>query len=160
MKSMAVYSSQTGNTRKLAEAVAQELPGETELFAVDQAPDPEGYDLVALAFWFQGGGPDPKSAAFLPTVKDGDLILLATHGAAVGSQHVADGLAKAAALAGGATVKGSFSCLGEVNPKALAKISAKPQPPAWINDAPKAQGHPDEEDILKLRAWARETLAP
>ncbi len=159
MKSMVVYSSQTGNTRKLAETLVQELPAGAELYAIDEAPDPAGYDLVALAFWFQGGAPDPKSAAYLPKITGGRLMLAATHGAPADSEHAAQGLAKAVELAGGAAVVGAFSCPGEVNPKLLAKVAARPDPPTWIGDAPKAQGHPDEEDLAKLRAWARETLA-
>ena len=65
MKSLIVYSSQTGNTRKLAEAVRNALPGEKAMVPVDSAPSPEGYDLVAVGFWLQAGKPDPKAAAYL-----------------------------------------------------------------------------------------------
>ena len=48
MKSLVVYSSQTGNTRKLADAVFEALPGEKALYPVDGAPDPSGYDFIAI----------------------------------------------------------------------------------------------------------------
>ena len=45
MKSLIVYSSQSGNTKKLAQAVYESLTGEKEMVAVAEAPDPAGYDL-------------------------------------------------------------------------------------------------------------------
>ena len=47
MKSLVVYSSQTGNTRKLAEAVFEGLTGDKALYPVEEAPDPSGYGFIA-----------------------------------------------------------------------------------------------------------------
>lgn len=159
MKSMVVYSSQTGNTEKAAKAVLASMPAGAEIYPMDQAPDPSGYELVAVGFWFQGGGPDPKTAAFLPQLAGRQVILFATHGAPVGSPHVETGLAKAAKMTAGADVLGSISCLGEVNPKVLEKVSARPDPPPWIGDAPKANGHPDQADLDRLGKDAAAVVA-
>ena len=80
MKSLIVYSSQSGNTKKLAQAVYESLTGEKEMVAVAEAPDPAGYDLVALGFWLQAGKPDPKSAEYIGRVGKKSLFLFATHG--------------------------------------------------------------------------------
>ncbi len=45
MKSLIVYSSQSGNTQKLARAVYESLTGPKEMYAVAEAPDPADYDL-------------------------------------------------------------------------------------------------------------------
>ena len=45
MKSLIVYSSQSGNTQKLAQAVYDSLTGPKEMYAVGEAPDPADYDL-------------------------------------------------------------------------------------------------------------------
>jgi flavodoxin len=45
MKTMIVYSSQTGNTKKLAEAVRDALQGDTELYPITEAPAAKGYEL-------------------------------------------------------------------------------------------------------------------
>ena len=61
MKTLIVYSSLTGNTKKVAEAIAAVLPG-CDLLPVEEAPaSVEGYDLVALGageteFFPQGHG--------------------------------------------------------------------------------------------------------
>ncbi len=152
MKSLVVYSSQTGNTKKLADAAYESLAGEKEIFPIDQAPDPDGYDFIAVGFWLQAGKPDPKTMAYLPKINaPKHLFLFATHGAAAGSDHADNALKAAGELAPSATIVGTFSCPGEVNPKVLEKVRAKPQPPAWLADAPNAAGHPDNGDIEKLK---------
>jgi flavodoxin len=152
MKSLVVYSSQSGNTQKLAETVYAALPGHKDIMPVDEAPEPDGYDCVAVGFWLQAGKPDPKTAAYLARVKDTRLFLFATHGAAAGSAHVRNAMDHARSLAPDASVIGSFGCQGEVNPKALEKIRAKVPPPPWIQDADGAVGHPDQEDLATLEA--------
>ncbi len=153
MKSLVVYSSKTGNTRQLADAVAEALPGETEVHAVDTAPAPQGYDLVAIGFWLQAGRPDPAAAAYMERLQgDEKVFLFATHGAAADSAHAAEAMRYASEeLATPAAVVGTFNCQGQVDPAVLEKISAKPEPPAWIADAPAAAGHPDAADIARLQ---------
>lgn len=150
MKTLIVYSSQSGNTKKLAETIYAVLPGEKDIIPVDAAPEPEGYDCVAVGFWLQAGKPDPKASAYLARVNNARLFLFATHGAAAESAHARSAMDHARTLAPEASVVGSFSCQGEVNPKALEKIRAKvPQPP-WVQDADGAVGHPDPGDLAKL----------
>ncbi len=151
MKALVVYSSQTGNTKKLAEALYETLSCEKEIFPVAEAPDPSSYDLVALGFWFQAGKPDPKSAEYMAKVKDNKVFLFATHGAAVGSDHVKGALDQARELVPEAEVIGSFTCQGEVNPKVLEKVKAKRTPPPWIGDADDAVGHPNQNDLNELK---------
>ena len=152
MRSLVLYSSQSGNTKKLAEVVFGALPGEKEIHPIDEAPDSlAGFDFIALGFWFQGGKPDAKSAAFLAKPGDMKIFLFATHGAAKGSAHAQQGMDYAKELAAGAKVIGTFSCQGEVSPKVLAAAAAKPVPPPWLSDAPDAKGHPNQNDYAELR---------
>jgi flavodoxin len=152
MKSLVVYSSKTGNTKKLAETVFENIKGEKKISTTEAAPDPDGYDFIAVGFWFQAGKPDPETAKYLPKIKKNKrLFLFATHGAGAGSDHAKKGMKQAKELAPEANFAGSFSCQGEVNPKVLEKVKAKPQPPAWVNDAPKAIGHPDDSDMKLLK---------
>jgi flavodoxin len=159
MKALVVYSSQSGNTKKLAVTVCEALPAGTQMCAVDEAPDPTAYDFVALGVWLQGGKPDPKSASYLARLKGRpNVFLFATHGARPGSDHAKVAMAHAQSLAEGATVAGSFSCYGEVNPKVLEKVKAKPQPPVWLDDADEAVGHPNSSDLDHLRRALKAVL--
>ncbi len=152
MKSLIVYSSQTENTKKLADLIFDTIEGEKEIFAVEEAPSPEGYDFIALGFWLMGGKPDPKAGKYLETLEKGQsLFLFATHGAARGSDHVKNAVDTAVSLTDNADVKGVFTCQGRVNPKVLEKVKQKPEPPVWIGDADEAVSHPDGDDLDRLQ---------
>ena len=159
MKSLVVFSSQTGNTRKLAEAVFDALSGEKALYPVNEAPDPSKYGFIAVGFWLKGGKSDPKSSEYLGKIGKKPLFLFATHGAGAGSDHAIKGMEVAKSLASEADFRGTFSCQGEANPSILEKASKKPEPPVWLADAPTAVGHPDDADIEGIKHQLAELLA-
>ena len=153
MKSLITYSSQTGNTLKLANNIYDALKDEKEIFPMDQAPSNTDYDLVAVGFWLQAGKPDPKAMEYLSKcTQSSRLFLFASHGAAKDSDHVKKAMDYAVSLTNGAKIAGIFTCQGEVNPKVLEKVKQKPEPPVWIKDADAAMGHPDEKDTQELIA--------
>lgn len=159
MKSLVVYSSKTGNTKKMAETVQKALPEGTLISPIDEAPDPFDFDYVAVGFWLQGGKPDPKASGFLQQLKNHKRVFLfASHGADPSSDHCRNAMAQAGAMADGAVVCGTFNCYGEVNPNALEKIRAKPEPPPWAADADNAVGHPDDADLERLGRAAAEAV--
>ncbi len=151
MKSLIIYSSQTENTKKLADVIYETLDGEKELSSIDKAPSLKGYDTIFIGFWFQAGKPDPKTLEFLEKTGDGfKIFLFATHGAAKGSDHVKNAIDHARKLLKGNDITGVFTCQGEVNPKVLEKVKQKPEPPQWIGAAGDAVGHPDKDDLSAL----------
>jgi flavodoxin len=153
MKILITYSTQSGNTEKLARAIYDHMEGDKSICPVKEAPAPSGYDLVAVGFWLMAGKPDPKSAEYLAACgPDTRLFLFATHGAGKASDHAKAGMANAAALTDGAQIQGAFNCQGEVNPTVLEKVRQKETPPPWIYDADTAVGHPDASDINALQA--------
>lgn len=151
MKQLVVYSSQGGNTRKLAESAFSRLSGEKDIYSVEKAPDPAGYDVVIVGFWFQGGQPDAAGQAYLKKcAKAPKLFLMATHGAAGDSEHAKIGMNKARELASGANIVGTFSCQGEVPVKVVESAANKSPQPPWVQDAESAKGHPDNDDLYNL----------
>ncbi len=152
MKSLIVYSSQTENTKKLAEIIYENLEGETDIFSVEEAPSPAGYDLIAVGFWLMAGKPDPKASKYLEKLGKKDrVVLFATHGASTESDHVKNAIYHAIGLTNDADIASVFTCQGEVNPRVLEKVRQKPVPPVWIGDADHAVGHPDEGDLNNLK---------
>ena len=151
MKTLVVYSSKGGNTKKLAETAFARLDGDKEIRAVAEAPDPAGYDVVVVGFWYQGGQPDPASQEYLKKCDiSGRLFLFATHGAATDSETARMGMNKARELAAGANIVGTFSCQGEVPAQVLATAANKNPPPPWLKDADMAKGHPNSDDLYNL----------
>lgn len=149
-RALIVYSSRSGNTKKLAEAVNGLLEGEKTFCSITDAPEPDGYDMVALGFWLMAGKPDPASAEYLTKIRGSKLFLFSTHGAAAGSEHALKAMEIAKSMVPSARIVGTFECQGEVNPKFLEKAGKKDPPPPWLKDAPDAIGHPDDHDLAVL----------
>lgn len=153
MKALIVHSSKTGNTKKVAKWIYDGISGRTTMKTTEDAPDPAGYDLIAVGFWFQGGKPDTQAADFLEKVNElqgQKVFLFATHGAATQSNHAQKGIAAAKEMVKNCEVVGVFNCQGEVNPDVLAKAQAKDPQPEWLVDAPDAVGHPAGSDMTVL----------
>jgi flavodoxin len=159
MKALVTYSSQTGNTQKLAQTAYHYLNCEKEIHPMATAPAPADFDFLVLGFWLQAGKPDPKSAEYLSRVGEKDLFLFATHGAAAGSDHARAAMEHAKSLAPAARIRGTFSCPGEVNPKVLEKARAKDPQPPWLKDAPQAVGRPNDEDLRALEIALKSAIA-
>jgi flavodoxin len=159
MKILIVYSSLTGNTRKVAEAIHEQLGQEAELFSVEQAPQAEGYNLVALGFWVDRGTADKKAQDYLTGLRNQNVALFATLGAYPDSEHAAKSMANAAALLDGSnTLAGSFICQGKVNPKLIEQFKNLPEDhPHGMNAERRARHleaakHPDAADLAKAQA--------
>ncbi len=148
MKNLVVYSSKTGNTKKLAEALYEFLPEGKEIKPVAEAPDPNDYSFVAVGFWIKGGEPDPDAQEYLKKIQDErEIVLFATHAAPPESEHVKNAMRIAKELAHKARIIGTFTCLGEVPEDMLEAAKAKEPQPEWIKEAEAAKGHPDKQDI-------------
>lgn len=155
-----IYTSATGNTKKLAEAIADEL--DADLFTTDDAPqDLSGYDGVFLGYWLRRGGPADKMAKLLPSIENKYVAFFQTQGAYSDSEHAITAFARAAALLGrGCTVLSTFSCQGEINP---ALIERRMQGKTHGHSMPTeedfrrweaAKGRPDADDLRSARTFA------
>jgi len=159
MKIAIVYSSKTGNTCKVAEAIAQALPT-AELYAVENAPAPDAYDLIFIGFWVDKGTADKNAQPYFAGLGTKNVAIFATLGAYADSQHAQDSLNNAAALCPQATVVGRFICQGAIDPKLIAWMKTLPADhPHAPDDARRkrwsdAESHPDTTDLENARAWA------
>lgn len=158
MKILIVYSSLTGNTKMVAEAIADEV-GTEALFAVEENPDAAVYDLVAVGFWVDKGTADAKAASYLPSLRGKKIALFATLGADPHSEHAQKSLQNAASLLDASNeLVGTFICQGKVDP-ALIERMAKLFPeghPHGMNEERRARHsaastHPDAQDLLAAR---------
>lgn len=160
MKTLVVYSSLTGNTKKVAEAVAQAAPG-CELHPVESAPAPDGFDVVAVGYWVDKGMPDERARAYMDTIHGKKVALFGTLGAWPDSEHAMDCKRKSEAAVGaperGNTVLGSFICQGRVDPNIVAAMrkmagDIHPMTPERKARLEEAAKHPDGEDCARARA--------
>ena len=152
-----IYSSITGNTRQLAEAMAR-AEG-SPLYTVQDAPNPEMFSLLALGFWVRKGRPDDRMLRFMESVRNAKVYLFGTLGAWPDSPHAKRCIQETQRLlsAQGNTVIGHFLCQGKVNPKIVTASAQKgthsltPERAARLAEA---EHHPDAQDIANaVQTW-------
>ena len=161
MKSLIVYSSRTGNTRAVAEAVHSVFPEPCRITPVEEAPDPGAYDFIAVGYWVDKGMPDKKARAYMKTIKGKKVGLFGTLGAYPDSEHADDCRAKAMALMAGNGVLGQFLCQGKIDPNVLemmAKMASDHHPMTEERKAriEEAKKHPNEADFSAARQMFKE----
>ena len=161
MKSLVVYSSRTGNTKMVAEAIAAELHP-CELHPVESAPDASGFDFVAVGYWVDRGMPDAASRSYLESLHDTRVALFGTLGAWPDSDHARACMDAGEALAGTPerrnTVLGSWLCQGKVDPRVLEMMNrvardVHPMTPERIARIEEAKKHPDAADLERARRF-------
>ena len=172
MRCLIVYSSKTGNTRKIAEALLAEMPEGTPCVPVKEAPAPDDFDLLCLGFWVKRGAPDPAMQRYMATVKDKCVGLFGTMGAWPDSEHARKCAERATTCMDGNNVLGCFLCQGKIDPSLLTAMdkngktrSAHPMTEERKARILAASTHPDEQDMANARAafarmlvQARDTL--
>lgn len=159
MNACIVYSSCTGNTRKVAEAMAETsgLP----CFPVRTAPAPEDFDLLALGFWVRKGQPDARAQRYMERVRGKHVFFFGTLGAWPHSDHARRCMAATHAIleAGGNTVVEGFLCQGKVNPQVVAASQRKGGHPMSAERQARlleAALHPNAADLAAARlSWQR-----
>jgi len=164
MKSLVVYSTQTGNTLNVAQAIFEILPSPKEIHSVSTAPAPDGYDLVAIGFWVDKGQPDKMSQQYMQKLHGVTLGLFGTLGAHPESKHARDCLKRAVDLVSGSNfVAGTFLCRGRIDPaviKMMQKVAPDhhPMTPERIARIKEAESHPDETDLKNAQSVFQDIL--
>ena len=111
LRALVTYESRTGNTAKVAGAIAECLGA--DLKRIEERPNPEGYDLVVVGTPTISSGPTDKILRFLLDRNDGArCALFTTYGAPVkGPRSARKALARMSEAAGQKPVA-TFACKG------------------------------------------------
>ncbi|HJF84257.1 flavodoxin family protein [Megamonas hypermegale] len=161
-KWLIVYSSVTGNTKQIAEAMYGAFAeGEADIISIREIGtiSLDDYDYIAVGYWLTRGAPDKAVQKFLAELSGKTVVLFQTHGAEVGSEHAVTAFARAAAKLGeGCDVLGTFSSQGRINPALLSRRqnSTDKNDPHAANERNKkrwenAAKHPDENDLQRAK---------
>ncbi len=162
MKVLVTYVSQTGNTKKVAQAIFDQVHGSKELKELQQVQSLDGYDLAFVGFPIQAYAPAKSAADFLQKHAAGRTIaLFITHASPEDSPEMPGWLANCRAAAAGARLVGMFDCQGELSEQ-VADFMTKSKDEklmAWAKDRPSTVGQPDAARLEKARLWAKDILA-
>lgn len=164
-KTLIVYSSQTGNTKRIAEAVCKGAP--CCVFAnVDQAPAPDAFDRIFVGFWIDKGLVDEKARAYLERIKGKVVAPFCTMGGNPEEERAKAFVEKFEAdlVAGdaGNTYKKLFVSQGKVTDEVIEAMNRmlgdKANDPARLARLAEAAKHPDKNDCLRASEWAASVI--
>lgn len=161
-KGIIIYSSATGNTKRVAEAMQAAMPDFFDLADVQETPVLDNYEVVAFGYWVNRSAPNQGCIPFMKQIKNKYVILFQTLGAEPMGEHAMTCIANGGvALGEQCKVIGAFSCQGEISKGAIEAMKRMgPQGPhsasaenlaRWAS----AEGHPDESDLGKAQAFIR-----
>ncbi|MBA7636995.1 hypothetical protein ES703_44627 [subsurface metagenome] len=155
-KILVTYLSQTGNTKKIAEAIFEGLEGDKTIKPMDEVQEIEDYNLIFIGFPVHSHSVPYKIESFLQKIPQGKKIaLFSTHGSLPGGHLATEALEHAAVIASKAKVLGTFSCRGKVSMDTLEILSKSPEHKAWAEMAASSQTHPDEGDLEDAKSFAK-----
>jgi len=162
MKVLVAYLSQTGNTKKVAEAIFETIQAMKEIRPLADVASLEGYHLAFVGFPLHGGQPAEEARVFLERHSKGKSIaLFVTHAAPEGWPGVEECLDRCRAAAVDANVLGVFDCQGELSEE-IADFMLKSGDPELVGAARRRSetiGLPDATRLDLARAWTGEILA-
>lgn len=161
MRTLVAYISQTGNTKKVAQAIYDEVPGEKDMIPICDVPDSSVYDLIFLGFPVHQFGPDKKASMRMKQhcVPGRKVALFITHAAPENEPELQEWLAKFREAASGAEIVGLFDCQGQMSKpvKMVLRLSRDKKLREW-SKTDNSQGQPDEDRVRKAKEFAREVL--
>ncbi len=156
-----VFSSRTGNTKMLAQALRTALPSEGCLYfgtAQDAGEDALSARTVYVGFWTDKGTADPATLAFLEGLYGKRVFLFGTAGFGGSDEYFAKILRSVEdAVAQGNTIAGSFICQGKMPETVRARYvkmqqdGSMPNADELIANFDRALAHPDQRDVEELR---------
>ncbi|WP_283127855.1 flavodoxin family protein BilS [Allofournierella massiliensis] len=167
MRYSIVYSSNTGNTRQLAEEIEKQLPAGELVYC--GAPDIAALqaEVLFVGFWTDKGSCDEKVAELLKQADGKTVYLFGTAGFGQSQQYFDQILARVREnLPAGAVYGGGFMCQGRMPQAVRSRYEAmqakEPENARYkmlIENFDAALAHPNADDLEAAAAWAKSCLA-
>jgi len=161
MKTLVAYFSQTGQTKKVADAIYESIEGDKELKELSEVDSLEGYDVSFIGFPIHAFGPSKDGKEFLEEKAAGKKVaLFITHAAPEDQEGIDEWLDKCKAAAAGAELVGFFDCMGELSEQ-IADFLMKNDDPkmrSFGERRPDTVGQPDESRLQRARDFAKEVM--
>ena len=159
MKTLVIYFSRSGNTKRVAKTIYEEIPDEKEIKSIDANLSLEDYDLVFLGFPIESYAPPKPIQNFLQeNTKHKELVLFITHGVPEGHELLSIWIDTCKKLLHPtAKVVDVFTCQGEVADHVVTELSKSPDLmlQAWAAHCYLIKGQPDEARLQRAKEFAR-----
>ncbi len=159
MKHLVIYSSETGNTEKLANIIGESLATNFDISHIDMAPDPYSYDILFVGYRLNKGSLDENLKDYLSNIQGKKIFLFGTMGAnpsspygTITKKNIENSFNQ------NNTVIGHFLCQGQISNQIMDRwfdlLEKRPDnlhALKQLENYNSALNHPDENDILELR---------
>lgn len=154
-----IFSSKTGNTAQLAEAIRGALPESLCDYFGDTSIENPSSEMFYIGFWTNQGKADDATLRFLKTLHDKKIFLFGTAGFGGSDDYFQAILGRTKeSIDNSNTVIGTFMCQGKMPQSVRDRyIKMKEQPnrmpniDQMIGNFDKALSHPDENDLKALK---------
>ena len=154
-----IFSSLTGNTKKLADTIHEMLPHDKcDYFGENDSRVPQS-DLLYIGFWTDKGNADHKTLELLAKLKNKKIFLFGTAGFGGSDVYFKKILEQVRqSIDSSNVVIGEYMCQGKMPPSVrerYIKMKESPEHPANLDMLIKnfdcALSHPDREDLERLK---------
>lgn len=150
-----VYSSRTGNTAMLAQAVREALPQEECCYFGEPHAQALDADTIYVGFWTDKGTCDEPTARFLHSLTGQKVFLFGTAGFGGAPAYFEQILGRVKAnLAPEIQVTGTYMCQGKMPQAVRDRYEAmedSPRRTAMLANFDQALSHPDQNDLDGLK---------
>jgi menaquinone-dependent protoporphyrinogen IX oxidase len=169
MNVLVAYWSQTGNTRKIAEAIFDSLSCGKALKPFDEVDTLDGFDLTFIGFPIMQFGPPQVAKKFIAALAAGKKIaLFVTHAMISGSENpqqqamLQKELEKCLSVCSKSELIGLFHCQGELSEKMASELMASNITVLLEFGAmrPLTLGHPDPDELMQAKNFALRMITP
>ena len=160
MKKIVVYSSKTGNTKKIGEAIADELGCKAVSFDVAKDIDFNMYDFIAVGFYVDKGAPEINFKKFMQErIKDKNVGLFITLGSDDDGDHAKQilNVGRELLIANNNKILREFVCQGAISDEVLEQMrklgEMMPNDPRFaltperLARWERGKSHPDDDDV-------------
>lgn len=169
MNILITYSSETGNTKKLAEGIYKNINEDNRLNVkirpIKEVENIDDYDAILVGYWVDKGGPNKEAEAFMRKIKNKKVGIFATLGAYPDSKHGFNSLLRGEELLEeNNEVIGKYICQGAVSPKLIEAFKKLDSSNHHAITAEKmkrykiAELHPNEAEVLSAAILFKERL--
>lgn len=167
MKIGVIYSTLTGNTKKLANAIFAILPEEKFMFHNGKDMfDFESFDLIILGYWCKRTFMDPLTLKLLEQIKGKKIAVFGTAGMYPWSEHAIrcrTRIKEAVSLNN--EFLGDFLCQGKIpEERTLKRMQLPKDDPHYLDEDGikrhiESRMHPDQQDLLNAQQFFKELIA-
>lgn len=166
MQNLVVFSTLTGNTEKIANAIFSVVSGEKEIINIKDIKniDINKFEKIIIGYWVDKGDADERTKKFIETLKNKKVSTFGTLGADPNSEHAKQSMEKVKKFLeeNGNIVEKEFICRGAIDPKLIERFREMTKNGMTGHHAAtleserrwaEAAKHPNENDIENVKKF-------